>query len=275
MQIGKIWCFMASSKAGGLVKEATSGRYSAPALEKGLDILELLARSERGLTQTEIAGSLDRSIHEIYRMLNVLVQRSYVANTGDAYSVTPLLYELAHMHPPTERLVQEATPIMQELVNQLDQSCHITLYSPGKQVVAAKADAVGGMGFSVRLGAEVLVVQSASGLVLIAFQDAATRAVRIDQCAASLTRDALDKLDGQLDKVVSDGFASIESNQFRGLHVVSYPVMNSHGFAGAALTVPFLERLDRDPGASLAKVHEALASAAVKLTKRLGGRVTA
>jgi DNA-binding IclR family transcriptional regulator len=262
-----------SGRAGAAVKELASANYSAPALEKGLDILELLARSERGMTQTEIAVGLGRSIHEIYRMLNTLVKRSYIASAGDAYSITPWIYELAHMHPPTERLVQEATPIMQEVVNRLDQSCHVTLYSPGKQVVVAKTDAVGGMGFSVRLGAEVMVVQSASGLVLMAFQDAATRAIRIEQCAASLSRKARDELERQLDGVERAGFASIESTQFRGLHVVSYPVMNSHGHAGAALTVPFLERLDRDASGALEDVHRNLAEGARKLSRRLGGRL--
>ena len=32
--------------------------YSAPALEKGLDILELLSKSKNGLTQAEIAKKL-------------------------------------------------------------------------------------------------------------------------------------------------------------------------------------------------------------------------
>ncbi len=41
--------------------------YTAPALEKGLDILELLAVSPIGLSQAEIATKLKRSVNEIYR----------------------------------------------------------------------------------------------------------------------------------------------------------------------------------------------------------------
>lgn len=36
-------------------------RYRAPALDKGLDILELLAGTEEGLSQAEIAKALDRT----------------------------------------------------------------------------------------------------------------------------------------------------------------------------------------------------------------------
>ena len=38
--------------------------YSAPALEKGLDIIELLSRSFLGLSQAEIAKELKRSVNE-------------------------------------------------------------------------------------------------------------------------------------------------------------------------------------------------------------------
>src|SRR3569623_1211370 len=61
-------------------------RFRALALDKGLDILELLASIEEGLRQAEIAKSLDRSPNEIYRMLDRLVRRGYVLRTiGDRY----------------------------------------------------------------------------------------------------------------------------------------------------------------------------------------------
>ena len=38
--------------------------YNAPALDKGLDILELLSDSNGGLTQAQIASHLNKSINE-------------------------------------------------------------------------------------------------------------------------------------------------------------------------------------------------------------------
>ena len=64
-------------------------RYRAPALDKGLDILELLAGVDGGLTQAEIAKRLQRSPNEFYRMLDRLVRRGYVTRLdGDRYSLT-------------------------------------------------------------------------------------------------------------------------------------------------------------------------------------------
>ena len=48
---------------------STDATYSAPALEKGLDILELLAGEAEGLSQAAIAERLGRSTGEIFRML--------------------------------------------------------------------------------------------------------------------------------------------------------------------------------------------------------------
>lgn len=50
-------------------------KYRAPALDKGLDILELLSEQSDGLTRTEIVKAMGRGPSEIYRMLERLVAR--------------------------------------------------------------------------------------------------------------------------------------------------------------------------------------------------------
>ena len=57
-------------------------RYAAPALEKGLDILELLASVSEALTHSEIARRLGRTINEVFRMLVCLEERGYISSTG-------------------------------------------------------------------------------------------------------------------------------------------------------------------------------------------------
>ena len=56
-------------------------RYRAPALDKGLDILELLAEQKEGLTRAEITKLLGRNASEMYRMLERLVARQYVVRS--------------------------------------------------------------------------------------------------------------------------------------------------------------------------------------------------
>lgn len=92
-------------------------RYAAPALDKGLDILELLAHSRVPLTQIEIARGLDRAPNETYRMLNVLLKRRFVVATpeGDRYRLSLKLLSLDNAYPPRQRMREIAEPIMQRV----------------------------------------------------------------------------------------------------------------------------------------------------------------
>src|SRR5881396_1757749 len=53
-------------------------RYAVPALEKGLDILELLAREAEGLSLNELARELGRTSSELFRMVVALARRGYI-----------------------------------------------------------------------------------------------------------------------------------------------------------------------------------------------------
>jgi DNA-binding IclR family transcriptional regulator len=258
------------------VAEAEGRSYAAPALEKGLDILETLCRSEHPLSQKDIAQRLGRSVGEIYRMVACLVSRDYVTLVDEnTYGITTKLFELAHINPPTHRLLLEATPIMQRLAGELDQSCHLTVYGQGKQVVLFKVDTPSGMGFAVRAGAELDVLISASGRVLLAFQDDETRKLRIEESLQRRPEQADPQLERVLDSIRTVGYESIPSVQVRGLYAVSFPVLDAQGRAIAALTVPYAERIDQNERKSIPEVTDTLGRASRTLSARIGGMVSA
>src|SRR6478736_2683457 len=116
-------------------------RYRAPALDKGLDILELLASTDGGLTQVEIAKALGRTPNEHYRMLERLVRRGYVSrNESDRYELTLKLFGLAHFHRPIRRLVSQATPLMSALARGSTQANHLAVYDRAGVTVIAQMD---------------------------------------------------------------------------------------------------------------------------------------
>ncbi len=265
----------ADGKETAKVAEADGRSYSAPALEKGLDILETLCRSEQPLTQKDIAQRLGRSVGEIYRMIACLVNRNYVALVDEnTYGITSKLFELAHVNPPTHRLLSEAMPIMHRLAGELDQSCHLTVYGQGKQVVLSKVDTPSGMGFAVRAGAELDVLISASGRVLLAFQDEETRKLRIEESVQRRPEQADPQIERTLETIRTVGYESIPSVQVRGLYAVSFPILDNQGRAIAALTVPYAERIDQIRRKSIPEITEALRQAARALSQRIGGRVS-
>src|SRR6202790_5304842 len=98
-------------------------RYTAPALEKGLDILELLASVSESLTHSEIASRLGRTINEVFRMLVCLEERGYISRTGadERYQLTLKLFEIIHHYHPLQLLVAQARPLVQRVANDTGQ----------------------------------------------------------------------------------------------------------------------------------------------------------
>ena len=124
-------------------------RYAAPALEKGLDILELLASVSEALTHSEIAGRLGRTVHEVFRMLVCLEERGYISRTGtdERYQLTLKLFEIVHHIIRCNGLITQARPLVQQVASATGQSCHLAMLNHAEVVLVAQSDAPGIWGF--------------------------------------------------------------------------------------------------------------------------------
>jgi DNA-binding IclR family transcriptional regulator len=255
-------------------RQATGGlRYRAPALEKGLDILELLAAEPRGLSQTEVARRIGKSASEIFRMLDVLDRRGYVfrAQPGDRYALSNRLFELSHRHPPTKRLLDASLGEMRRLANETRQSCHLSVFHDINVLIVAQIDSPDPMGFAVRMGANVPLVGTTSGLVLLAFQLDEQRdlLLRRLQLVPAFRRERKLFLT-RLRIVLRQGYGEFASEAVKGIIDFSFPIFDHTGIAIAALTMPYLTTITRQIGR--AEVREALANSSARITSELGGR---
>ena len=251
-------------------KQAVKPSYQAPALEKGLDILELLAVHEAGLTQQQIAAQLGRSLNELFRMLNCLLQRGYVhrRENEDLYRLSPKLFVLAHQHPPTHRLHETAMPVLRRLAQSTGQSCHLGIPDEGFLMVMAQADAPGFMSYTVRVGTRVPLSLTGSGMVLLAFQDDEIRDRWLDLTPGEKSDGESVALLRRLKQVRRRGHERRSSQFVGGVTDLSAPVLDYRGRAIAALTVPFLAQShDRRPiDAVLNEVKDAAADLTNQLT---------
>ncbi|GAK68693.1 putative IclR family transcriptional regulator [Agrobacterium rubi TR3 = NBRC 13261] len=227
--------------------EDDSERYRAPALDKGLDIIELLASTDGGLTQVEIAKAIGKSPNEFYRMLDRLVRRGYVQRQdGDRFFLTLKLFGLAHFHAPLRRLVSFAAPVMRDFSNKAAQACHLAVYDRGSVVVIAQQDSSTYWALSIRVGAQMSLFNTGSGHVLLAFQTNAQREIMI---AEQLRGDELSLPDGlmeRLEQIRASGFESMNSLQTAGIRNISAPVLTLDGTALAAITCPYITPLNSD-----------------------------
>lgn len=220
--------------------ETNKTQYRAPALEKGLDILELLAQSSQPLTKKQISERLDRSVNEIFRMLSVLVERQYVALSAEnsGYYLTLKMFALSNQHPPVALLLKKALPLMESLSNKVNQSCHISRYSNGELVVIASQKSPYKMGFSLREGAKLDVCASGSGLVWLSFVEEEQRQAMINKDIA--TQEEVAHAREQIPKIIEQGYFVGESPQISGVTNISVPIFGALKEILAVVTIPFM-----------------------------------
>ncbi len=220
----------------------TDDRYRAPALDKGLDILESLASVDGGLTQAEIAKHLDRSPNEFYRMLDRLVKRGYVTKLdGDRYSLTLKLFGLAQLHAPVRRLASFATPFMRELADRSKQANQLAVFDRGSVVVIAQQEAPDYWGISIRVGSHISLFDTGSGHVLLAFRSPEEREMMIAAHVKSRDEVNLDQdFYDRLDQIRERGYEMMASAQMAGAYNLSAPILGPDGTCIAALTCPYI-----------------------------------
>jgi DNA-binding IclR family transcriptional regulator len=254
-----------------MAAQSEQRQYSVPALDKGLDILELLAGRPEGLSLKQIADAIGRTPTEIFRMLNHLHGRGYVLRhePGGVYRLSLRLFELAHRFPPTARLLEVAIPAMRQLSDQTEQSCHLSVLHEQGILVIGQTESPAKLHFSVRLGATFPAVETASGRVLLAFLDAESRSEWFstsgEKSGARMTR----ALKSQLEVIRERGYEEVSHENFQGVTDVGCPIVGHTRTVLAALTIPVLLSERRRPAMDF--IRQQLIQAAANISAQLGG----
>jgi DNA-binding IclR family transcriptional regulator len=252
-----------------MARPAAAPDYSAPALEKGLDILEALARAPKGMTLTELAAHLERTQPEIFRMVACLAARGYLLKdeASGRYRLSLKLHELAHTHSPMDLLVPQAREVMARVVDQLEESCHLSVISGAQLLVLAQAEAHRPVRISVEVGGRFPLWRTASGRLLLAHLGeeelaAITRKLPAEARAAVAS--------AKLEPLRRDGFCLAVEESVRGVVDLAVLLGNPAAGSGAALTVTGFHT--RPPEEFRDEALPVLRKAAVEIDRRLGLR---
>jgi len=245
--------------------------YATPALEKGLDVIELLAHQPSGLTKSEISRELKRTVSEIFRMLLCLERRGYIAQVdGERYALTLKLFKLVQEHPPTERLIAEALPVMHQVAHETQQSCHMGIIEGAEVTILAQVNAPTSVGFYVKLGSSVELMEASTGYVILAHQDDEHRSRTLAEWKRLTGSELPSDLPAHLARIRRQGYESRPSYKVRGVTNISYPIFDGRGSAIGALTVPFIQHLDSI--ANVSEVSASLKKASREISAAIGGR---
>jgi DNA-binding IclR family transcriptional regulator len=282
--------------------------YAVPALDKALDIIEVLAVRDTGLSQLEIAQAVERSPSQIFRVLSTLERRGYLHRNRQSglYSLSLRLFDFVNRQEPVRMLSAAAIGPMRRLADAVGQSCNLSVLDIDRVRVIAQAESPGDFGFRVRVGAEFSLADTATGAVLRAFgggagstppgpvdvlfgssegegggegvgagrsdargDGAAAAAAAADgDAAADVGAEADSDAAGTSDRIRTRGYLERADPLQPSITDLVFPVLTRDGRAVAALTVPYVST--SFSAVSSATVITAAAATATEISTNLG-----
>ena len=205
-------------------------------------------------------------------MLLCLERRGYIAQVeNERYALTLKLFKLVQEHPPTERLIAEALPVMHRVAHETQQSCHMGIIEGAEVTILAQMNAPTSIGFYVKLGSSVELMEASTGFVILAHQDDEHRARTLAEWKRLTGGELPADLPAHLARIKRQGYESRPSYKVRGVTNISYPIFDGRGSAIGALTVPYIQYMAAAP--NTAKVSASLKKAASEITAAIGGRI--
>jgi DNA-binding IclR family transcriptional regulator len=246
--------------------DAEDRKYRAPALEKGLDVLELLSSNGDAMTPSQMSTTLGRSVSELFRMIQVLEFRGYIEQSSEGYRLTNRLFTLGMTQAPIKSLAAAALPMMRTLAAETMQSCHLVVPSGDQIVVIARIESPGDLGYSVRIGYRRSILDATSGLMFYGCSNPGARALLHDLLVDKFGAQKVSRFAKAALAVAEAGHVERPSDFVKGVTDLVAPIMGADGVI-ATLITPYIERTPPTcamPDAVL-RLREAAASISVQM----------
>ena len=210
-------------------------------LARGLAVLRCFAEQQRPMTiaQATIETGLSRAA--VRRCLYTLTQLGYAAQEGTSYVLRPKALALGYAYLSSNSLVARAQPILDQVRDQLHESCSLGVLEEDEVFYAARAEASRIMSVALQPGSRLPLYATSMGRVLLASLGRSVREshlLRVNLVARTpRTQTDPREILVLLDKIAEDGFAIVDQELELGLRSVAVPVLNSSGATVAAINI--------------------------------------
>lgn len=242
-------------------------------LLKGLAVLELLSRSERPLTLTQIGRELGMAKSNVHRLMQALVETRFVLRDEITATYTPSikLWELGSAVLAKLDLRRHAQRQMDRLMELTGESVHLSVLDGIEVVYVHKVDSLSPVRAYTQIGGRVPSYCVATGKAQLAFSserviEAACDALQRHTEHTITTREAFLK---EMQKVRQRGHALNRAEWREGVWGLAAPILDSRGFVIAALGIS--GPAARFRRSVLPAWSEAVVATAVEVSEALGG----
>lgn len=215
----------------------------APALQRGLALLQELATRPHGASQSELADVLRLPQTAVHRLALTLEHLGYLYKEphSRAWRVTHKLLLLGQPHSGTRSLVEACLPALRHILELTNETTQLCVLADHDCVLIEQLPSRHPFKYIVDLGSRPPIQCCAPGKAMLAFLEPARQKAILKKLhytaftpRSLLSEDALLK---ELERVRQTGFALDLCEHFEGIHCIAAPLLDAHGHPFGAITI--------------------------------------
>lgn len=245
-----------------------------PNLERGLLILEHLARHPEGQGISDIAVTLRYPLNSVFRVINTLLKHGYVERNAQSkkFLLTRKPFSLAYGAESDRNLMENALDLMRALRDHLKETVVVSIIDGGEGLILEQIPSTHHFRFVCEAGSRQALHSSASCKAILAFlPEAECKAILHGHVFTALTRHTIANATtfvAELTRVRSRGYAVDRGEALEGVHCVAAPIRDRQGRALAAITIT--GPAQRMPTKDFPAIGALVRACAVQISARMG-----
>lgn len=255
---------------------ATNGEASGsvPALDRSLDILEILSAEPFGLTLSQLSDQLDVPKNSVFRITQTLLARGYLARDGDtlAFRLTPKLLRLAPPRWGSLSLPEASREAMNLLRDATGETVQLGVQSGQEGVIIDQVEGTRALRIVVDLGLRRSLHNNAPGKLLLAHMPSAQQRKVFAEiklpATTSRTITGKSELEKECERIVACGYSTDYAEADEGVHCIAGPIFDTNQMVVGTIWISGPAK--RIPKRRFRELGEQVRTAARQISGRLG-----
>lgn len=225
------------------VPTSSEERGLAPNLERGLAILEYLAKQPSGRTIQELSAQLEVAPASILRITRVLDSLGYLQRDGASkrFTLTRKFLLLGQPSGSDRSLSECSIEAMRMLRDATSETVQLCCLTETRMVILDQLLATHAFKYSGEIGASCPCYSCAPGKAIMAFLPPVAQTRTLDQIQfkrfTPTTIATRAEMVRELATIRECGYALDRAEGMEGVHCVAAPILDSHGCAVASITI--------------------------------------
>ncbi len=229
--------------------EKTTKKYQVHSLERGLDLIEILAKGDTEQSLTDLCKKAGFNMTTAHRIMTALLSRGYVRkrSSSNKYRLGYKVFELGALATTNLSLTREADPILKELAEQTNLTTFLLILDNKEALCLRRIDRPNVMQIiTINEGGRMALHLGAAPRVLMAYlpENEISEIIRENKLDQLTDKTIIDPelIKTELTKIREQGFIHSVGDVVEGLFAIGCPVKNREKEVVAAISVSGISR---------------------------------